>query len=365
MSTLLEYLSITDPDLNRTHVKDGSNSFNLVWDEIDSFREWTDFTYENAIAMLEDLLSQSYELCDLDIPAQLRRATLNIIDEPTVTAVLLKWNHTIVDRALELASNTSMSFALGTHTNLSGRKIFPDWAGIDFNTGFPSKSRVTGDTKVSGKWNFDLLNDNTKVHEFYKPLRQVVHYAQQFNTRYAYVISDKELLCIRRSVSEYEASSQIRERGLRQKQDDPFTSTKPRHSSSTNVSKSEASPPFRVVITNPPASSKMIQGHLTPEHSSRPRQNSFASTVSAMSTMSLDAPGHVAPSPSASSYTDGSNPDVNEATIEVARIHWGETRPKHLTINLALFWIHILAGFETDLDFSYPPLGRELAEKYS
>ncbi|EQL30621.1 uncharacterized protein BDCG_17268 [Blastomyces dermatitidis ER-3] len=66
--------------------------------------------------------------------------------------------------------------------------------GLEF-MGFPPSNRVPGDTKVSGKWNTQQ-HDHSKQEEFYKPLRQVVHYAKLFNTRYAYIISDKELVCI-------------------------------------------------------------------------------------------------------------------------------------------------------------------------
>ncbi|KAK2760861.1 hypothetical protein FQN54_002101 [Arachnomyces sp. PD_36] len=198
MPTLLQYLSTVDPDLDRTNVKTGMNSFNPEWDVVEGIREWTDFTYENMITMLGDTLTSMYQSSQFDMPTQLRRPTLQIVDETTVAAVLLKWNHTIVDRALQLASSTrnlrSMSWALGAHADISGQVIFPDWAGIDLDSTFPASNRVPGDTKVSGKWNTDMQQkEEDDTDEFFKPLRQVIHYARLFNTRYAYVISDKEL----------------------------------------------------------------------------------------------------------------------------------------------------------------------------
>ncbi|KAK2775372.1 hypothetical protein FQN52_003136 [Onygenales sp. PD_12] len=222
MPTLLEYLSVVDPDLDRTNVKKGLNSFNTNWDVLEGVEEWTDFTYENLIAMLGDLLARPYQQHELHTPAPIQRSTCCIVDEPTVTAVILKWNHTIVDCALETASKaltamTPMAWTTGTHSGLPGEIVSPDWAGIHYNMSFPAGNRLPGDSKVSGKWNTKLQHHPTdsKRREFEKPLLQVIHYAKMFNTRYAYVISDEELVCIRRRVSEYEGMPLAAARPLR------------------------------------------------------------------------------------------------------------------------------------------------------
>ncbi|KAK2808550.1 hypothetical protein FQN50_004582 [Emmonsiellopsis sp. PD_5] len=363
MSTLLDYLSTVDPDLDRKNVKKGRNSFNEEWDEVEGIQEWTDFTYENMLAMLGEILTLPYQPDQLFMPPPLRRATRLIVDEPTVSAVLLKWNHTIVDRALELASEKftegmrSISWALGVHAGLPGRTFFPDWAGLELKANFPN-SRVPGDSKVSGKWSSAQLHGKaSERYEFFKPLRQVIHYARLFNTRYAYVVSDKELICIRRSVSENKGPPL--EHGLpttpaRKSRKEPSTPSSPPHTLGS---------PFRVVVPRPEESAEQF---LTPQRRPKPRQNSIASTMSAMS---LDSPSVVVSSPSdikssPSNYTEDGNPDVNEAFVEIVTVPWGETRPGHLTINLALFWVHILAGFDVDLRQSYPPLGRGLGEAF-
>lgn len=357
MPTLLEYLSTVDPDLDRTNVKKGPNTFNGNWDLVEETAPWSDFTYDNLIAMLGDVLTHSYPSNEFDTPAPIRRATQSIVDESTVTSVLVKWNHTIVDRALELAANTnpnihSVSWALGTHSGLSGEQIFPDWTGIDPDTDFPARGRVPGDTKVSGKWStsrqYDIMASIR--HEFFKPLSQVVHYAKLFNTRYAYVISDKEVVCIRRAISEYEGSPMA---SNRQSRTQPPTTPEP----STPTLKTDSSPPFRVVVRKPPDVSH--EHLLTPQRNSAPF--STASTPKTPSVF-LSSPSNVHSSPSA--YTDDGNPEVNEGPVQIAVIPWGESRPQKLTINLALFWLHILATFDTDLRSSYPSLGRRLAVTY-
>ncbi|KAK2813735.1 hypothetical protein FQN50_000133 [Emmonsiellopsis sp. PD_5] len=369
MPTLLEYLSVVDPDLDRTNVKKGLNSFNRNWDVLEGVEEWTDFTYENLIAMLGDLLARPYQQHELHTPAPIQRSTCCIIDEPTVTAVILKWNHTIVDCALETASKaltamTPMAWTTGTHSGLSGEIVSPDWAGIHYNMSFPTGNRLPGDSKVSGKWNTKLQHHPTKSkrREFEKPLLQVIHYAKMFNTRYAYVISDEELVCIRRRVSEYEGMSLAAARPLRANQPSttpPRVSDQLQEEPTTPSPRMDSSPPFRVVIPRPQPQ-KGDKQYLTPERHTRVTQNSVSSTLSPG--VLLSAPSNIRSSPSA--YTDGGNPDVNEGKIQIAVIPWGEKRPNCLTVNLALFWLHILAGFDIDLQPSYPPLGRELAVRY-
>ncbi|KKZ65933.1 hypothetical protein EMCG_08343 [[Emmonsia] crescens] len=314
------------------------------------------------IAMLDGMLTLPYPPDQLYMPPPLRRATLHIVDESTVSAVLLKWNHTIVDRALELASGAfaggvnSMAWTLGSHADLPGEAIFPDWAGLGLNASFPTSNRVPGDSKVSGKWySAQLEKDDSDRREFFKPLCQVVYYARLFNTRYAYVVSDKELVCIRRSTSEYEGSP-LACRRIPRGTEPPITPSRRSGQLSREPSTSSpTSPPFQVVISY--RQPQNTQHFPTPQRRFRPRRSSIASTISAMSVMSLDSPGVVISSPSdirssPSNYTDDGNPNMNEAMVEIAIIPWGETRSKHLTINLALFWIHILASFDIDLKAS-------------
>ncbi|KAK2757373.1 hypothetical protein FQN54_004888 [Arachnomyces sp. PD_36] len=164
----LLYLSTVDPDLDRTNVKTGSNTFNPEWDSLEGIEEWDDFIYENLIAMLDDVLTRPYQSHELETPAQIRRITRCIIDEPTVTAVLLKWNHTIVDCALKLAAEaftdivSSISWTLSAHASFSEETVFPDWAGID-TISLLTSNRVPGDSKVSDKWCIDQHHEEREL----------------------------------------------------------------------------------------------------------------------------------------------------------------------------------------------------------
>ncbi|OJD21913.1 hypothetical protein ACJ73_06744 [Blastomyces percursus] len=251
MSTLLEDLSAVDPNLDRTNVKTGPDSFNRDWEDLEGIEEWTDFSYENLIEMLGDVLAQPYQQHEIDPPAPVRCSTCYIINEPTVTAILLTWNHTIVDCALKLASKASttmpaMSWTLGNYSALCGETVLPDWAGIHSDmAGLAPCSRIPGDNQSQHD------TRRSKRDKFHKPLRQVMHYAKLFNTRYACVISDKELVCFRRTLSEFEGVPLAAGRPARVSQPSPTPSRRHDwllHKPTTPSPRTDSSTPFRVMI---------------------------------------------------------------------------------------------------------------------
>ena len=58
-------------------------------------------------------------------------------------------------------------------------------------------------------------------------------------------------------------------------------------------------------------------------------------------------------------YTDDGNPEVNMADLEVLSIPWD--RSEGLTINLALFALHMLASVSRDVKHSYPGIREDPA----
>ena len=65
--------------------------------------------------------------------------------------------------------------------------------------------------------------------------------------------------------------------------------------------------------------------------------------------MSLDSSG--------SPYTDAGNPDINEGPLEYAVVPWGSSGSDSLTINLGLWFIHVLAASNNSVKEWYPVLG--------
>lgn len=365
MPTLLEYLSTPNPDLDRTNVKSGTNSFNIDWEEVEETSDWEDFTYTNLVHDFGDILSTTYANELLDFPTTFRGLSRRMIDETTVHAMLLKHNHVLVSRALELASDSpsregrkAISWALGSHAPHEGA-IYPDWAGVDKSESYPFKNRVPGDTKVSGKWRSRMKDSDAEqdYSEFRKPLRQVMHYAGQIGTRYGYVITDKEVMCIRRTMREFEGEPLSLHRHRRVPAAQVHV-TPPRRSLTVQPQIPHTPPrgsPSIPQATRGSASPNVYPEYLTPPPAGRRRQPSITSTVSTFSEMSIDSPGNLQSSPSA--YTDGGNPDVNQI-VEIVSIPWENHGEGVMTVNLALFYIHMLAASDIEVKSSYPQLGR-------
>ncbi len=55
-------------------------------------------------------------------------------------------------------------------------------------------------------------------------------------------------------------------------------------------------------------------------------------------------------------YTD-EMPGFEEASLESAWVLWGASGRGRMTVNLALFFLHLLAAAETSVEMSYPKKG--------
>ncbi|KAL8661170.1 MAG: hypothetical protein Q9202_005827 [Teloschistes flavicans] len=91
----------------------------------------------------------------------------------------------------------------------------PDWGGVRRPVQCAGKQRniLPGETKLSSKWDRDKLPSGYDEHysiayRFYGPIQQIYTYCMRSNSRYGYLITDKELLVIRVCFVAPEASSQ-------------------------------------------------------------------------------------------------------------------------------------------------------------
>lgn len=312
MPTLHEYLGLPNPELDRTTLRPGTNTLPVGTYEIEGVQPWDDFTLETVLNCFGDILRRDFETEDLHYPPPLPQHHRRLTDESCVESILKKHNHTIIDRALELAQSRldgrglhlPISMSWGSLADVQeDRRLRPDWAGT-IHTGLPPyENRVSGDTKPSSKWS-SAMKDSASVsiqEEYWKPLRQLLLYCVRVNTRYGYIISDAEALFFRRTKSQ-----------------EPPTPL--------SANRSRRQPP--------------------PAHT---RVTSLTSVVSGISAMSVDSSG--------SPYTDAGNPDINEAPLEIAIIPWANSGTAELTINLGVWFIHILATSDISVEESYHPLG--------
>jgi hypothetical protein len=204
-----------------------------------------------------------------------------------------------------------VSFTPGGFSRLAtATRLRLDWAGIQVRGGCSDGHQVLlpGDTKVSSKWHSGMEHDTRETHEeqFKRPLRQVVLYCSVSGLRYGFIITDAELYCFRRRKS-----------------------PEPQQSLSANREQRQT-----------PAARE-------PGHS---RSGSGTTTTSSMS---VDGSSSVA----GSIYTDDGMPNFEEASLEGAWVPWRASGHGRMTVNLALFFLHLLAAAETSLELSYPEIG--------
>jgi len=309
--TILEHLSRPNPKLHYDiGSAAGSLTVNERWLPIEGVRLWDDFTFDTLYPKYKSELSKV--ILAYDPNQHIKHARLNeIVNEDTVTALVTVNNILPVNNALYDAK-TGLHYGPGSKFFKRQSDGSPDWGlgfdGVkndDINT---LRNFCPGDLKTYSKWNAGGLLDENWIRyqddpallNRARPLEQVQHYGLSLGTRYAWILTDAELVVIRITTSTDEPRSP---RQLRQ------------------------SPHQRVV--------------------------SDASNISqAFSTMSIDN----------SAYSGGSSSGINPASLEIMRIPWwaglqpSKKKGKEMTINLALYFLARLASEGCSISTSYPPI---------
>lgn len=193
-TTLLNYLTQPNVELDRSQLKGGPNSLAVGCYDIEGVQPWRDFTREKVLECFGDIL-QATTSADLlyqppPIPGHFRKLT----NESCVEAILLKHNHVRVNCALAVAATrlknrglqVPISWAWGSLSHVEeDTRLRPDWAGIIHSENPPYANRVPGDTKQSKKWTSTMRGSKiwNDQEEFHKPLRQVLLYCIKVNSR--------------------------------------------------------------------------------------------------------------------------------------------------------------------------------------
>ena len=229
-----DYLRRENPTLVCGPCRPGSNTTSRIVEYLipDHIKDWTDFQFKSLRSIYGGVLNQVLEsefLCQ-DFSAIPQKPFREIHDEQSLESLLTKWNHSVVSEALSKAqeylytnhSNMTIYMARGGQSHflqLAKEKRFPDWAGIQpavsradaQGTTISSINILPGDTKVSKKWLSDDIVDGPLDTDYtpdnwQRPLKQVYTYCVRANARYGYIITDKELVVIRIGPSTLEKS---------------------------------------------------------------------------------------------------------------------------------------------------------------
>jgi len=312
--TILEYLSRPNPKLSyNLGGGSGTLTVNDRWLPIEGVRPWSEFTFNNLYAKYKTSLTKLITPYD---PAQLiRHGRLDdIVNEDTVTALVTVNNLLPVSNAL-YETEKGLHYGPGSKFFRQQSDGSPDWGlGVDgaMNDGlYTLRNFCPGDLKTYSKWNADgvlnsdwsnYLDDPTLTNQA-RPLEQAQHYGLSLGARYAWILTDAELVIIRitTSIDAPPSPRQFREASHRR------------------------------VVSN---------------------TSGISQTFSAMSLDNSAYSGH-----------SGSSSGINPAPLEIARIPWSagskkqsKGKEQEMTINLALYFLAQLALEDCSISTSYPPI---------
>lgn len=177
---------------------------------------WEDFELDSRGSIyggaLREVLQHQFVLRDFSgIP---QYSFCEIHDEDFLESLLAKWNHCVVSDSLSKSQDhLSGSFSTLNEVYMvrAGQAQYP---GLDASyrpdlgavqpSIRPGKPFIIfpGDTKLGEKWRSDKIKRGpAKItfmeEEWFRPLAQIYTYCTKANTRYGYIITDKELVVTR------------------------------------------------------------------------------------------------------------------------------------------------------------------------
>ncbi len=216
--SLLDYLRSENPVLNgdMCHGRGNTLSQGDLWETPRVIKVWEDFNFNSLKSIyggqLQTTLNRRFTFHDFSaIPGF---PFCEIHDEKSLDYLIAKWNYSMIADALSTAqshldnhpAHRRIHMVGGSQADYpaSSPKYRPDWGAVRRATACIGKPKnvLPGETKLSQKWSStfirlgDVKFDYTKV-DWLRPLAQIFSYCVRSNSRYGYVITDKELVVVR------------------------------------------------------------------------------------------------------------------------------------------------------------------------
>ena len=340
--TLSDYLRSKNPNVQTKSCSRGSNtsSKRLAYLTPVLIEKWEDFGYDSLQKIyggeLRRVLKREYSCRDYsDIP---EKPCCEIADENCLEMLLAMWNWRVVSEGLLKAQeclhahqNSNIIYmAKGGQSRFLvagvAGKFRPDWAGIlsDPENDISRKETIKppnilpGDSKLGKKWSSDKIKDGPVEREYMtndwlKPLKQIYTYCVKANARYGYIITEQEVVVIRvRPILEPDESGETND--SQESWQEPELSKKEQETVDTQAAFPELDEGHDFILSSPVF--KKVEDHGRLEYKAIPWSNAA----------SLDP-----------------------------------RRSNDLTVNLALWWLHIMASVSSNIKEQYAPL-KEVAK---
>ncbi|KKY14029.1 hypothetical protein UCDDS831_g08504 [Diplodia seriata] len=351
--TLRKWLDQPNPEFNvdpriraSTHQTENDRIHMKGW------RPWKGFNLQQINTLFGHILDAEYNFPDLK---PIEKAHLVVANEPTLEFAVSHWNLEIVNTALRVVTRNGphLLWSCGASAKFPSEKR-PDWSAVRNDTSnIDRPSYITGDTKMLGPRFPAWAQTQTNAEGDWErhPLRtqaecllQVLGYAAEANTRYAYLLGPYELIVIRAGAS---LDSNVPNA-------DSIAASRPKRQQSRpdpNYGRNTSSPP----PSSPPSlypSSLPVTPRVQP-------CNDSATPASARRLPYLPSTPIAG---SGSRYADSSPGkralNMHDPLIKVVK--W-QSPTDGLTANMTMFVVHYSAGVEWEWKDDYPEFSKDPA----
>ncbi|KAE8400504.1 hypothetical protein BDV37DRAFT_257340 [Aspergillus pseudonomiae] len=207
--SLLEYLQWAPPALPIGAIgtsRENTTNTNYSPADINEVGRWADFNLNNIMAEFRPFLIEA--MIDREVmptpprevrnEEQVRTQFKCYLDGRVRHALRVSFPELI--KRNQLGNRVIISFDEGTRAKIPDQFI-PDTAYFEPRLPEPTRSnRAPGDIKTSWKWKHTLGSSSNRKDrtEFKKVLAQVNYYMRQHKTRYGFILTNVELVAIRR-----------------------------------------------------------------------------------------------------------------------------------------------------------------------
>lgn len=202
--TMMEVLTRPNPDLRLTATST-SLSTSSWWQVVngDNLSEWAEFSYETLMNGWGHIL-QDGTLVKGEIEEEITDTQRSISDEDKVDDIARGWTINSTRESLKrgariLRPDSQSEIVIAKHAR-KFQTTDKDWARPDMAIYWRDERKfclAVGDNKTSKSWNFAKKLGKRKTDTFMRPINQITTYCMLAETRYGWIMSDKELVCCR------------------------------------------------------------------------------------------------------------------------------------------------------------------------
>ena len=203
-SSALEYLTAANPtpSLTQRTVETGRGVNTHFWYDIRTVRAWSDFNVETISAMpdLLRLLQIPVPLRDLPAPSKVNYSP----ETPTQLVDICAKHHAVkVTAALKLTLGSERYIAMRALKPTGGVRQQPDFVSnyqsdAEQTIYGDGRGRVVGIVKCYDQWNSGMRNGSpTDQVKYLQSLAHLHRFMREHDTRYGFIITEIELVCVR------------------------------------------------------------------------------------------------------------------------------------------------------------------------